>query len=121
MARQGQAGYESTGNGSQAMVVDEKVGWPGRHQDNLTIESTNSRIITTLFLRSLPCIHCICSWPLLPATKERFLEMSETKTKHRAGGILRSSPTLILVAWFSAWICQSGRNAQLSPTYGRMC
>ena len=34
--------------------------------------------------------------------------------KHTAGGILRRSPTLILVARFSAYVWQSGRVAQRS-------
>ena len=42
------------------------------------------------------------------------------KKKHTAGGILRWSPTLILVARFSAYVWQSGRDAQFSLTYGRM-
>jgi hypothetical protein len=44
-----------------------------------------------------------------------------TKTKHTTGGIPRWSPTLVLVARFSAYVWQSGRDAQFSLTYGRMC
>jgi hypothetical protein len=43
------------------------------------------------------------------------------KTKHTTGGIPRWSPTLVLVARFSAYVWQSGRDAQFSLTYGRMC
>ena len=42
-------------------------------------------------------------------------------TKHTTGGIPRWSPTLVLVARFSAYVWQSGRDAQFSLTYGRMC
>jgi hypothetical protein len=41
--------------------------------------------------------------------------------KHTTGGIPRWSPTLVLVARFSAYVWQSGRDAQFSLTYGRMC
>jgi hypothetical protein len=43
-----------------------------------------------------------------------------TKQKHTTGGIPRWSPTLVLVARFSAYVWQSGRDAQFSLTYGRM-
>jgi hypothetical protein len=43
------------------------------------------------------------------------------KSKHTTGGIPRWSPTLVLVARFSAYVWQSGRDAQFSLTYGRMC
>ena len=41
--------------------------------------------------------------------------------KHTTGGIPRWSPTLVLVARFSAYVWQSGRDAQFSLTCGRMC
>jgi hypothetical protein len=47
--------------------------------------------------------------------------MLEQKQKHTTGGIPRWSPTLVLVARFSAYVWQSGRDAQFSLTYGRMC
>jgi hypothetical protein len=40
--------------------------------------------------------------------------------KHTTGGIPRWSPTIVLVARFSAYVWQSGRDAQFSLTYGRM-
>jgi hypothetical protein len=40
--------------------------------------------------------------------------------KHTTVGIPRWSPTLVLVARFSAYVWQSGRDAQFSLTYGRM-
>jgi hypothetical protein len=43
------------------------------------------------------------------------------RQKHTTGGIPRWSPTLVLVARFSAYVWQSGRDAQFSLTYGRMC
>ena len=46
---------------------------------------------------------------------------SKNKNIHTTGGIPRWSPTLVLVARFSAYVCQSGRDAQFSLTYGRMC
>jgi hypothetical protein len=42
------------------------------------------------------------------------------KQKHTTGGIPRWSPTLVLVARFSAYVWQSGRDAQFPLTYGRM-
>jgi hypothetical protein len=39
---------------------------------------------------------------------------------HTTGGIPRWSPTLVLVTRFSAYVWQSGRDAQFSLTYGRM-
>jgi hypothetical protein len=42
------------------------------------------------------------------------------REKHTTGGIPRWSPTLVLVARFSAYVWQSGRDAQFSLTYGRM-
>jgi hypothetical protein len=41
-------------------------------------------------------------------------------SKRTTGGIPRWSPTLVLVARFSAYVWQSGRDAQFSLTYGRM-
>ena len=46
---------------------------------------------------------------------------AKRKQKHTTGGIPRWSPTLVLVARFSAYVWQSGRDAQFSLTYGRMC
>jgi hypothetical protein len=42
------------------------------------------------------------------------------RQKHTIGGIPRWSPTLVLVARFSACVWQSGRDAQFSLTYGRV-
>jgi hypothetical protein len=42
------------------------------------------------------------------------------RQRHTTGGIPRWSPTLVLVARFSAYVWQSGRDAQFSLTYGRM-
>jgi hypothetical protein len=42
------------------------------------------------------------------------------RQKHTTGGIPRWSPTLVLVARFSAYVWQSGRDAQFSLTCGRM-
>jgi hypothetical protein len=36
------------------------------------------------------------------------------RQKHTTGGIPRWSPTLVLVAWFSAYVWQSGRRTRLS-------
>jgi hypothetical protein len=46
--------------------------------------------------------------------------VAQAKGKHTTGGIPRWSPTLVLVARFSAYVWQSGRDAQFSLTYGRM-
>jgi hypothetical protein len=62
-----------------------------------------------------------------PNSNGRDRRNSQTKTsqseqiqKHTTGGIPRWSPTLVLVARFSAYVWQSGRDAQFSLTYGRM-
>ena len=55
-----------------------------------------------------------------PEYKMRTIGIRETKQKHTTGGIPRWSPTLVLVARFSAYVWQSGRDAQFSLTYGRM-
>jgi hypothetical protein len=47
--------------------------------------------------------------------------LRKKRSKHTTGGIPRWSPTLVLVARFSAYVRQSGRDAQFSLTYGRMC
>jgi hypothetical protein len=47
-------------------------------------------------------------------------EGEQKDKKHTTGGIPRWSPTLVLVARFSAYVWQSGRDAQFSLTYGRM-
>ena len=50
----------------------------------------------------------------------RLSNMQKENQKHTTGGIPRWSPTLVLVARFSAYVWQSGRDAQFSLTYGRM-
>jgi hypothetical protein len=52
--------------------------------------------------------------------RERHADIVKQKQKHTTGGIPRWSPTLVLVARFSAYVWQSGRDAQFSLTYGRM-
>jgi hypothetical protein len=54
-------------------------------------------------------------------SKKRTCQHEDQKRKHTTGGIPRWSPTLVLVARFSAYVWQSGRDAQFSLTYGRMC
>ena len=51
----------------------------------------------------------------------RSSQVHAKRQKHTTGGIPRWSPTLVLVARFSAYVWQSGRDAQFSLTYGRMC
>jgi hypothetical protein len=53
---------------------------------------------------------------ILPTQQKEKVE----SVKHTTGGIPRWSPTLVLVARFSAYVWQSGRDAQFSLTYGRM-
>jgi hypothetical protein len=54
-------------------------------------------------------------------TSSTFVSGGQKDKKHTTGGIPRWSPTLVLVARFSAYVWQSGRDAQFSLTYGRMC
>jgi hypothetical protein len=51
---------------------------------------------------------------------DKAVEQKMEGQKHTTGGIPRWSPTLVLVARFSAYVWQSGRDAQFSLTYGRM-
>jgi hypothetical protein len=54
-------------------------------------------------------------------SSSQLAQLTGTKRqKHTTGGIPRWSPTLVLVARFSAYVWQSGRDAQFSLTYGRM-
>jgi hypothetical protein len=53
-------------------------------------------------------------------SRSETLNLTLGKKKHTTGGIPRWSPTLVLVARFSAYVWQSGRDAQFSLTYGRM-
>ena len=67
------------------------------------------------------CTRCISGVRFLPEDKDQNLPPPAKKQKHTTGGIPRWSPTLVLVARFSAYVWQSGRDAQFSLTYGRMC
>ena len=55
------------------------------------------------------------------STYKHGVKAKNKSQKHTTGGIPRWSPTLVLVARFSAYVWQSGRDAQFSLTYGRMC
>ena len=65
----------------------------------------------------------VCCCGSLSIAHEAYSEnkTKQTKIQHTTGGIPRWSPTLVLVARFSAYVWQSGRDAQFSLTYGRMC
>jgi hypothetical protein len=60
---------------------------------------------------------CLVFLDLLHLSTKRLQQKTK---KHTTGGIPRWSPTLVLVARFSAYVWQSGRDAQFSLTYGRM-
>ena len=70
---------------------------------------------TTFEIRRALCEHSspLVSWvtgdSVCVIPKERQSDMSEQKAKHTAGGVLRWSPILILVAWFSAYVWQRYR------------
>ena len=68
---------------------------------------------STTFMRQCRSIS-ICHYP------SRIMSHEDKNAKHTTGGIPRWSPTLVLVARFSAYVWQSGRDAQFSLTYGRM-
>lgn len=57
----------------------------------------------------------------LPSDVPKKKERVGRQQKHTTGGIPRWSPTLVLVARFSAYVWQSGRDAQFSLTCGRVC
>jgi hypothetical protein len=59
--------------------------------------------------------------PGISRTLNKIVREDKNGQKHTTGGIPRWSPTLVLVARFSAYVWQSGRDAQFSLTYGRMC
>jgi hypothetical protein len=63
---------------------------------------------------------------LLGSMKLRMKQNEKTKClgkkkKHTTVGIRWSSPTQLLIHRFGAYVWQSGRDAQFSPIYGRMC
>jgi hypothetical protein len=65
--------------------------------------------------------HIICEIATLTtllATEKEKIKFQQQK--HTTDGIPRWSPTLVLVARFSAYVWQSRRDAQFSLTYGRM-
>lgn len=67
-------------------------------------------------------LHLIIMLIYLDYLNKILLRVTDAKIqKHTTGGIPRWSPTLVLVARFSAYVWQSGRDAQFSLTYGRMC
>jgi hypothetical protein len=47
--------------------------------------------------------------------------MSKRNAKHTAAGIPTWSPTVVLICRSTAYVWQSGRDAQFSADYGRMC
>jgi hypothetical protein len=66
---------------------------------------------------------CLSAWLCMILSIQGLYDKSASirkKQKHTTGGIPRWSPTLVLVARFSAYVWQSGRDAQFSLTYGRM-
>jgi hypothetical protein len=94
------------------MLIKSKViAAASTRRSNPPVESrrllSTSRAIDLIFQSPLSC-HRRTRW----YAKEQ---------KHTTGGIPRWSPTLVLVARFSAYVWQSGRDAQFSLTYGRMC
>jgi hypothetical protein len=46
---------------------------------------------------------------------------SKRKAKHTAAGIPTWSPTVVLICRSTAYVWQSGRDAQFSADCGRMC
>jgi hypothetical protein len=52
---------------------------------------------------------------------ERKLQKSGWETKHTAAGIPTWSPTVVLICRSTAYVWQSGRDAQFSADCGRMC
>jgi hypothetical protein len=56
-----------------------------------------------------------------PSIKEAFPPMSKKITKHTAAGIPTWSPTVVLICRSTAYVWQSGRDAQFSADCGRMC
>ena len=48
-------------------------------------------------------------------------KQKENKTKHTTPRIPRSSPTLVLIRRFPAYLWESGRDPEFSGSYGRMC
>jgi hypothetical protein len=45
----------------------------------------------------------------------------QKNTKHTAAGIPTWSPTVVLICRLTAYVWQSGRDAQFSADYGRTC
>jgi hypothetical protein len=55
------------------------------------------------------------------ASSFREAKDGEQKTKHTAAGIPTWSPTVVLICRSTAYVWQSGRDAQFSADCGRMC
>jgi hypothetical protein len=54
-------------------------------------------------------------------TKGRNLYCEKKNAKHTAAGIPTWSPTVVLICRSTAYVWQSGRDAQFSADCGRMC
>jgi hypothetical protein len=54
-------------------------------------------------------------------TKENDTCWKKTNAKHTAAGIPTWSPTVVLICRSTAYVWQSGRDAQFSADCGRMC
>ena len=55
------------------------------------------------------------------AKEDHEQKRSEKITKHTAAGIPTWSPTVVLICRSTAYVWQSGRDAQFSADCGRMC
>jgi hypothetical protein len=54
-------------------------------------------------------------------TAKVYLEVGAKDAKHTAAGIPTWSPTVVLICRSTAYVWQSGRDAQFSADCGRMC
>ncbi|KEQ87886.1 hypothetical protein M438DRAFT_134327, partial [Aureobasidium pullulans EXF-150] len=55
------------------------------------------------------------------AIRQRRSRLGGAKAKHTAAGIPTWSPTVVLICRSTAYVWQSGRDAQFSADCGRMC
>jgi hypothetical protein len=110
-------------SGDRHTALEEVGVTVNNRMNGVVVASTNEWRVHS----SLSCSHQFLSpapryQPLArsEAPQQKEIKRQPKDKKHTTGGIPRWSPTLVLVARFSAYVWQSGRDAQFSLTYGRM-
>ena len=92
----------------------------GTHLQRSNLPFTNTRACLPRKTMHSGQIPILGQFEVISFRNARLSGICCQKQKHTTGGIPRWSPTLVLVARFSAYVWQSGRDAQFSLTCGRM-